>query len=201
MNKIVLDKDSIINISIDKTCICNIDDCYNIKELNLEIKDNVKFILNHYDEINSKDLFINITQNNNSEFIYNHSFINNKEYNLNININLLGRNSKNTISIHGLSDKGTSKIIVDGSIDKGTLDNELYESIKMINVNDGKSHIYPNMYVSAKNVVANHAASISTINDDYLFYLMCKGIDKENATKLIIEGFLDNVARQDKIVT
>ena len=192
MNKIVLDRKDIIDIKIDKNSVCNIDEKYNIKELNIELKDNIKFIINHKSNIEKNDLKINIKQNDNSEFIYNHSFINNKEYSLNINIDLLGNNSKNTINIHGLSDKGTSKIIVDGSVKKDTFDNELYENIKMININDGMSYIYPNMYINTKNVVANHAASISTINDDYLFHLMSKGIDEYNAKKLIIDGFLRN---------
>lgn len=195
MNKIILDSNDIINIKIDKDSICNIDKSYNIRTINIELMDNIKFIINHYSEIDKNNLIINIKQNDNSEFIYNHSFINNKEYSLNINIDLLGNNSKNTINIHGLSDKGTSKIIVDGSVKNSTLDNELYENIKMININDGMSYIYPNMYINTKNVVANHSASISTISDDYLFYLMSKGINSDNAKKLIIDGFLKNDAK------
>ena len=195
MNKIVLDNKKVINIIVDKDSICNIDKSYNINELNIELKDNVKFIINQYSEIEKKEIKINILQKNNSEFIYNHSFINRKEYNLDMFINLLGNKSKNEINIHGISDNGTSKIVVDGSVNKDTNDNELFEKIKMININDGMSQIRPNMYINTKNVIANHAASISTINNDYLFYLESKGINKDNATKLIIDGFLENEAR------
>ena len=195
MNKILLDREDIINIKVDKNSICNIDDSYKLKELNIEIEDNAKLEINQYSIIDKNNFIINIKQNNNSEFIYNHSFINNKEYNLNINVNLLGNNSRNSINIHGLSDKGTSKVIIDGSVDKKTKDNELLENMKMININDGMSYIYPNMYIDTKNVSANHAASISTVNEDYLFYLMSKGLDRNNATKLLIDGFLDNIAK------
>ena len=51
------------------------------------------------------------------------------------------------------------------------------------------------MFIDTKNVVANHAASISTIDDNYLFYLMSKGIEKDDAIKLIMDGFLDNDAK------
>ena len=195
MNKIVLDKESIINISIDKTSICNINKDYNIKEINIELKDNIKFIINHYDEIDKKNLLINVIQNNNSEFIYNHSFITNREYNLDINVELNGNNSKNTINIHGISDIGKSNVKVDGSVNNNTKDNELYENIKLININDGISYIYPDMFIGTKNVIANHAASITNINKDYLFYLNSRGIDSDTAIKLIIDGFLDNEAR------
>ena len=79
MNKLVLDKENIINICIDKDTICNIKKEYNINELNIELKDNIKFIINHYSEIDKSELKINIIENNNSEFLYNHSFISKKD--------------------------------------------------------------------------------------------------------------------------
>ena len=195
MNKIILDNNNIINIKVKNDSICNIDKSYNIHELNIEIYNGVKFIINQYSEIEKSNLNINIKQNNESVFIYNHSFINNKEYKLNINIELLGNNSKNVINIHGLSDNGQSNIIIDGKVNEKTIDNELEESIKMININEGKSYIGPNMFIDTKNVVANHSASISTVNKEYLFYLESKGIDEYNATKLLIDGFLFNDAK------
>ena len=42
-----------------------------------------------------------------------------------------------------------------------------------LNINEGISYIYPNMFIDTKNVVANHSASITNINKDYLFYLNC----------------------------
>ena len=195
MNKIILDKERIINLTINKNSICNITKYYNINELNITLEDNIKLIINHYDEINKKDLKINILEENNSEFIYNHNFITNKEYNLEININLIGNNSKNEINIKGISDSGKNNILVNGSVNKNTNNNELYENIKLININDGNSYIYPNMFIDTKNVLANHSASITNINEDYLFYLNSKGIDNADATKLIIDGFLKNDAK------
>ena len=195
MNKIILDKERIINLTINKNSICNITKYYNINELNITLEDNIKLIINHYDEINKKDLKINILEENNSEFIYNHNFITNKEYNLEININLIGNNSKNEINIKGISDSGKNNILVNGSVNKNTNNNELYENIKLININDGNSYIYPNMFIDTKNVLANHSASITNINEDYLFYLNSKGIDNVDATKLIIDGFLKNDAK------
>ena len=195
MNTIILDRVTIIDIIINEDSICNIDKSYNINELNITLKDGVKFEINHYSEVDSNNLKINVKQDSNSDFIYNHSFINKNEYNININIALSSNNSKNTINIHGISDGGISNIIVNGKVSKYSHDNELLENIKLININDGKSYIYPNMFIDTKNVIANHAASISTINEDYLFYLKSKGIEEKDAKKLIINGFLDNVAK------
>lgn len=195
MNKIVLDKENIINLKIEKDSICNIGKDYKIKELNIELLDNVLFILNDYSEIDDSILKINIIQNNNSKFLYNHSFISKDKYELYINVNMIGNNSKNNINIHGISDNGYSKVIVDGLVKENTFNNELNENIKLLNINDGVSNIYPNMFINTKNVVANHSASISTINEDYLFYLMSRGINKEKSIDLILDGFLENNAK------
>lgn len=195
MNKIVLDKESVINLNIKENSICNISKKYNIKELNIVLEDNIEFIINHYSEIIENSLKINIIQNNNSIFNYNHSFKCNKLYNLDINVELRGNNSKNNINIHGISDNGKSNIKVDGIVNKSTIDNELDESIRVINMNNGQTYIYPNMFIDTKNVVANHAASITSISEDYLFYLNSKGINNIDATNMIIDGFLENVAR------
>ena len=168
MNKLVLDKENIINISIDKDTICN---------------------------INKSELKINIIENNNSEFLYNHSFISKEDYNVYINVKMIGNKSKNTINIHGISDGGKSSVIIDGKVNENTIDNELDENIKLLNINNGTSNIYPNMYIDTKNVSANHSASISLVNEDYIFYLMSKGINRENSIRLILDGFLNNEAR------
>ena len=195
MNKLVLDKENIINISIDKDTICNINKEYNINELNIELKDNVKFIINHYSEIDNNKIKINIIENNNSEFLYNHSFISKKDYNIYIDVKMIGDKSKNKINIHGISDGGKSSVIIDGKVNENTIDNELDENIKLLNINNGTSNIYPNMYIDTKNVSANHSASISLVNEDYIFYLMSKGINRENSIRLILDGFLNNEAR------
>ena len=195
MNKIILDKESVINLDIKENSICNIGKDYNIKELNINIVDNVELVINHYSEVIENELKINIIQNNNSIFNYNHSFKCNKLYNLDINIEMRGNNSKNNINIHGISDNGKSYIKVDGIVCENTIDNELDEKVRVINMNEGYTYIYPNMFIDTKNVVANHAASITSISKDYLFYLNSKGIKDEEAINMIIDGFLDNIAR------
>ena len=194
MNKIVLDKENIISLCVSNDSICNIGLDYNIKELNIKINDGVKFVINQYSENNSI-LNINIIQNNNSSFIYNHSFKNNKEYKLNIDVKLCGNNSKNYLNIHGVSDNSLVDVSINGSVLKNTSNNVLDEKIKLLNINNGKSKINPNMFIDTKNVYANHSASISTIDSNYLFYLNSKGLDNKESIDLIIDGFLNNIAR------
>ena len=195
MNKIILDNNKNIELNIYEDSICNISKEYEINTLSITLENNIKFIINHYSEIDNNELKINIIEKDNAEFIYNHSFINKGEYNLNCNIEMLGNNSKNIINIHGITDKGNTNITIDGKVNENTFDNELDEKIKMININNGESIIEPNMYINTNNVIANHSASISDIDENYLFYLNSKGINIEKSKELIIDGFLKNDAR------
>lgn len=195
MNKIVLDKENIINLNVIEDSVLNITKDYNIKELNVVVNKNVKIIINHYSEINKNEFNLNVEQKDNSEFVYNHSFVCKDNYKLSVDVKMDYDNSKNIINIHGISDAGNTFVKLDGRVLANTKNNELYENVKLLNINDGFSNVYPNMFIDTKNVVANHAASISTIDDNYLFYLMCKGIKKDDAIKLIIGGFLDNDAK------
>ncbi len=195
MNKIVLDKENIINLNVIKDSVLNITKDYNVKELNIVVNKNVKIIINHYSEINKNEFNLNVEQKDNSEFVYNHSFVCKDNYKLSVDIKMDYDNSKNIINIHGISDAGNTFVKLDGRVLANTKNNELYENVKLLNINDGFSNVYPNMFIDTKNVVANHAASISTIDDNYLFYLMSKGIEKDDAIKLIMDGFLDNDAK------
>lgn len=190
MNKIILDKESKVDLRVFEDSECFINEEYEISELNIYLGNNVKFIINHINNIKNNDLNINIKQEDNSEFIYNHNFINKKTYNLYINVLMNQNNSKNNINIKGITDSGNTKIVIDGKVEKDTIDNELDEKIKILNINKGKTIVEPNMYIDTKNVIANHSASISEFDENYLFYLNSKGISSEVAKKLIIDGFL-----------
>lgn len=48
----------------------------------------------------------------------------------------------------------------------------------------------PNLFIDEYDVVANHSASIGSISKEDLFYLMSRGLTKEEATNLVIIGFI-----------
>ena len=53
------------------------------------------------------------------------------------------------------------------------------------------------MFIDSNDVIANHNSTIGNIDKDYLFYLNSKGIDNETATKLIVDGFLKSVLKEN----
>lgn len=48
----------------------------------------------------------------------------------------------------------------------------------------------PNLYIDEYDVIANHAASIGSISKEDLFYLMSRGLNEKEASKLIVLGFV-----------
>ncbi|MBQ4209332.1 SufD family Fe-S cluster assembly protein [bacterium] len=51
--------------------------------------------------------------------------------------------------------------------------------------------VIPMLKINENNVIANHAAIIGDINNQYLFYLQSKGLSENESKKIIIEGYLD----------
>ncbi len=55
---------------------------------------------------------------------------------------------------------------------------------------NAKIKAMPNLYIDEYDVIANHAASIGSISKEDLFYLMSRGLDEKEASKLIVLGFV-----------
>ncbi|MBP7842632.1 Fe-S cluster assembly protein SufB [Candidatus Woesebacteria bacterium] len=59
-----------------------------------------------------------------------------------------------------------------------------------------RSDTYPVDKIFNKQVEVSHEASVSKIGDDQLFYLMSRGVSEEQARKLIVNGFIDDLVRK-----
>lgn len=51
----------------------------------------------------------------------------------------------------------------------------------------------PNLEIGANDVRCTHGATIAQIEEEYVFYLMSRGITRTEAEKLIVDGFYDEV--------
>lgn len=78
---------------------------------------------------------------------------------------------------------------VDGVVKDKTKGNILNEDIRVLTI-EGTLSVAPKLHVNALDVEANHNTAISNIREDELFYLMSRGIDKEQAINLIKDGYL-----------
>ncbi|MFZ1970674.1 MAG: Fe-S cluster assembly protein SufB [Candidatus Nanoarchaeia archaeon] len=62
--------------------------------------------------------------------------------------------------------------------------------------NESKAKTFPSMEVGENNVEVSHEATVGKIGEDQLFYLMSRGLSEEEATKMIVAGFIEPVVRE-----
>ena len=197
-NKVTLHDQTFKKIEAKGECELNLFNC-NIIDLNIEISDNSSLLINYFNLINKLDTKINVNANNKSAFILNHSFLNNEKYNLEVNTFFKSEEASITVNINGINDKGTLMSSVNGYVDNEKFNNTLDENMRVINLNNGKVTSNPNMYISTSKVIANHNTTIGSVREDELLYLMSKGINKENAIKLICKGFLTRIISNEEM--
>lgn len=58
------------------------------------------------------------------------------------------------------------------------------------------SNTYPYMEIASENVSIEHEAKVSKISEEQLLYLMSRGIDEEEASMMIVNGFIDPLIKQ-----
>jgi Fe-S cluster assembly protein SufB len=61
---------------------------------------------------------------------------------------------------------------------------------------DSRSDTYPYMEIEESNVDIGHEATVSKVGDDQLFYLMSRGLTEEQATAMIVAGFIEPIVRE-----
>jgi len=66
----------------------------------------------------------------------------------------------------------------------------------MIIDKDSQANTYPTMDIRASHVEVQHEATVERLGDEKIFYLMSRGISKSDAEGLIVNGFIQPVARE-----
>ncbi|MBP3920375.1 MAG: SufD family Fe-S cluster assembly protein [Bacilli bacterium] len=117
--------------------------------------------------------------------------INKEKYDMLIYHNDSDTNSK--VVNNGVNIKdGNISINVSSFVKKGNKNCNANQNNRIINLTNNKCTIKPNLYIDEYDVSANHSALIGNFSKEELFYLMSRGINKEESIKLLIKGFLMN---------
>jgi Fe-S cluster assembly protein SufB len=61
---------------------------------------------------------------------------------------------------------------------------------------DSRSDTYPYMEVEESNVDIGHEATVSKVGEDQLFYLMSRGLTEEQATAMVVAGFIEPIVKE-----
>ena len=56
-----------------------------------------------------------------------------------------------------------------------------------------RANVIPGLEIENRNVVAKHLAAVAPIDEDQIFYLNSRGLDRNDAIELIITGILEEI--------
>jgi len=61
---------------------------------------------------------------------------------------------------------------------------------------ESRSDTYPAMEIEESNTEIGHEASVSKVGEEQLFYLMSRGLSEEEATAMIVAGFIEPIVKE-----
>ena len=61
---------------------------------------------------------------------------------------------------------------------------------------ESRSDTYPTMEIAEQDVRVEHEATVSKVGEEQLFYLMSRGITAEEATLMIVNGFIEPFTKE-----
>lgn len=211
----VLDDD--INIIKNSDLILDITKYLNLNiniNVSKNIKSNISLITNHNTRFN---LNINLEEDSSLKLFLG---LFGKKNNNDIKINLIGKNSNSNMSIVTISNNGSSTyntlinhlneytnsivnnnaILLNSSevlmniksnIQNKSINTNSKQSIEGILLdNKSKLEMIPTLLIDDNNVFASHSSKISKINENDLYYILSKGISKEDANKMYANNLL-----------
>lgn len=106
-------------------------------------------------------------------------------------IHRAGHTRANTTLKGVARDKGFLKFVGRIIIDKGCPDTNSFLTEKILLLSDkARAEAIPDLEIESDDVKCSHAATISKIPEEQIFYLQSRGLSEKNAKEAIVEGFL-----------
>jgi len=161
----------------------------------VELKEKSEFVNNYVCLTKVKDIKMNpkiICKGKNSKAISNSIIFSKKDSSIDIGttIDLMGENSKGEIKSRVVG-SGSSKTIVRGRLNGKNKCKGHMECNGILISKDASIHAIPELDAKNNKAELSHEASVGKINQKEIDYLMTRGLSKENATNLIISGFIN----------
>ena len=103
--------------------------------------------------------------------------------------------AKNTTAkaqIRGVvGDEAQAKIVGTIRVLPGAVGTNSFLTEKILILSDkARAEAIPNLEIEADEVKCSHAATVGKIDEEQLFYLMSRGLNRNQAEDIIVEGFL-----------
>jgi len=147
-------------------------------------------IIYHFSINSSHSVLIDLVSEGVSVWYYYYN-INYSDNEFSISIRHLSSNSHSEVFNHGVNVFSNKlKFIVSSTVLSDSYSCICNQDNQIINMQDGKSTIVPNLFIDNYDVDSSHAAYIGKFLDEDLFYLMSRGIKLDVAYRLLLRGFL-----------
>ena len=155
-------------------------------------------IFYHFSINSSSEVEINLVKDGVNLYYY-YNNINYDDNKFNIKVNHKVSNTHSEIFTHGVN-VFCNKLMyyVDGIVPKSSSKCICNQDNQIINMDNGKSTICPNLLIDNYDVDSNHGAYIGKFKDEVMFYMMSRGISREVAYRLLLNGFLINSDSVDR---
>jgi hypothetical protein len=114
-------------------------------------------------------------------------------------VNHLGQNTTSNMQTKGvLGDESTSIFTGTIHIAEGATKTESHQENRNILLSKkATAQSVPNMEILCDDVICGHGSSVGPIDENLYHYVMSRGVNKENAEKLLIKGFFNEVINKD----
>jgi Fe-S cluster assembly protein SufD len=87
-------------------------------------------------------------------------------------------------------------------VDKGAQGTDAYQANRNILLSAKASAFpSPNLEIEANEVRCTHGATVGKVDQDQLFYLMSRGIPLDAATRMVVEGFYEDVLQREPVAS
>ena len=118
-----------------------------------------------------------------------------KKFDITTNVTHAKKNTSSNILVKGvLFDNSLSKYKGKIKINESAKNTDSYLSNHNLLLSEGaEAFSVPSLEIDADDVRASHGATIGKPDEEQLFYLMTRGLNKKEAEKLIIKGFFSPV--------
>ena len=181
-----------------------IDICNGVSAVLYEYSSFNDIIVNNKYIVNGGELKVNKFYNNDSvcenidinlyskgKIDYRFSNICKNKENYEININHEGAGTVSNISNKSISLDGSKLNFIINSIVKKEYEGSILDqNTRIVTIGDADTKISPNMFIDCDDIEARHGSVIGTFKDDLIFYLMSRGIQYNEAVKLLVKGYL-----------
>lgn len=149
-------------------------------------------IIYHFSVNSTINVNINII-NEGIKLYYYYNNINYDDNSFSIQVHHLNQSTHSELFIHGVNVlKNRLDYNVEGIVNKEFSNCICNQENQIINLKSGKSTICPILKIDNYNVDSNHSAYIGRFSEEKLFYMMSRGLTREESYRLLLDGFLLN---------